>query len=201
MRKVIIRIILVALLSVVIEVLVIQGKNIVSLVQLGDKANKEIHMDAFEYVNWEQNNNGEFVSLEDPILVYDAGNLEIRNISIHVDSPDTIPYIDVFYTNDLYHDFADHYFRCAEINNNSALISINDHVRKLRFDLGDEEGLVVRDITCVLNHARIKISLSRIIAINLIYWATCFLFSLQKMPDYGIDKKMNNTQGKEELES
>lgn len=188
MKKMIIRVLITVLISVAIEFVVFQGPRVWKLYKPDSNANQVYYLDSFEAANWEVESDGTLVSLADPMLVLEINNQDIDMLKIQVDASGIIPYVDIFYINDRYPNYGDRHTHYEDLQNNQATIELDDYVQALRIDLGDDPGLRLKEMRVTLNPVSIDVSLSRIIAMIAIYWCGVFLFSLQKMPDYGLDR-------------
>ena len=182
------KIICVLIAAFAIEMVCFQSANIWKLCNKEYVANQVVSLSEFEPVNWETGPDGYLVSMFDPMLYLNCDNIFIDSISIKADTSNELTYVDFFYINEQYVKYGDFFLRCEDIEDNSLTIEVHDIVQALRIDLGDMPSLSLYDLTVTINPVSISPSLSRIVAMILIYWCGVFLFSLQKMPDYGLYK-------------
>ena len=189
MKKNIIRFFIVLLLSAVIEIVVFQGANILKQYKYGDTANQVYHLDAFEVYNWEEQPDGSWLSLHDPMLFLELENRNVDVLRLQTEVLRNIPYVDIFYINDQFANYGDVYQSCETTSDDSIVIAIGDQVDTLRIDLGDDAGISLNELTVTINPVSVGFSVSRVIAMLVIYWGTFGLSLLQKSPDYGITEK------------
>ncbi len=141
-----------------------------------------------ELINWVTNIEGDIVSQADPIIYFHELNLTVKNVIIKIDSEHRVPYIDFFYTESVEPDTKEE-LRFIHFDNGfmkMGVYNINKHVRNFRIDLGNDEGLLLKDITIIFNESIIDFSVSRIVAMNMIYWISSILFIAQKSPKYDL---------------
>ncbi len=137
-----------------------------------------------EKVNWEE---GEVLrSSTDPMLLLSNVGCYVERLSIQTELSVPVPYIDLFYTNERYLQYGD-VLRRIEEPGSEAFLAIGDQIFDLRIDLGDEPGTELYNFTAVVNPVEIKFSFPVVVAVLLIYLTAKFLFSLQKIPDYGLE--------------
>lgn len=187
MKRKVLKLFIVLLVSVTIETVVFQGATIMHLLNKDYVKNKTYILKDFATANWITSADGLLVSSNDPILVVADVNTYVDVIHLNAEMPEKLPYIDVFYTNDKYHNYGDVVKHCDKVKDNLADIKVGDNVKNLRIDLGDAAGAKLTNLTVVINPVSIKFSFSRIIAMLLIYYSAGFLFALQKMPDYHLE--------------
>lgn len=181
------RFLLVIFFACIIEIGVINFTNILNL--LGNNSKNVVYdSNSMEKINWE-NNDGKLISNLDPNLIIKDVNTNVKKISIQVTSDKEIPYIDVFYTSNGEQVFnGDMLIRDSTPTKSIANINIDKLVKDLRIDLGDEPGLAISDVKVIINPAKIDFSISRVIAMIIIYYSTMGLLSLQKNPYYKKEK-------------
>lgn len=106
-----------------------------------------------------------------------------------------VPYIQVFYTNNENENFnGELIIEYGQPVVGEVEIGINQYVKDLRIDLGDEEGIILDDIKMIINPINFNFSVSRIIAMISIYFLSAGLFYLQKNPDYNINEGKGGKQ-------
>jgi len=188
MKKGMLRFCVVALAAVAIELVFFQGLNIVKLLWPGYQANILLSLDDFEIANWVRREDGTLESGLDPILVTGRLDARVDVIEVTALASKQIPYIDIFYINEEHPQYGELHLHNELKDGNSSVFTLDDDVDNLRIDLGDDAGVILRELTVRINPVEFRPSLSRIIAVILIYWSGVFLFSLQKMPDYHLNE-------------
>jgi hypothetical protein len=154
----------------------------------------------FEVINWDEDD-GVLVSRFDPQLVLNGINTEIKDICITAKADADIPYAVLFYTDETYPVFTGDAMLTIQGGNGNVFKADPDwKATDLRIDLGDDAGLRLTGLDVEINPLKINISISRIIAIFIIYYGAKFLFSLQRSPDYGLNVKQRSEgeNGREE---
>lgn len=152
--------------------------------------NKEYKMSDMEFVNWLQKGKY-FFSEQDPMIIISEVNCDIHQIEMKPVFEGTIPYIDVFFTSNDDETFNSenmkHYILDDNVDwNDGLVINLEQNVTSLRIDLGDASGLILKDIIVIVNPTEWHISISRIVAVLLIYIFSMLLFRLQESPNYDI---------------
>lgn len=178
------RFIITVIFAVLVELAVFQGEDIWKNIDPSFSANHVYGISDFERVNWIEQDDGSLLSDPDPMLVLMECNFYTDEIYIEADAVPELPFVDIFYTNETYKVFGEKYLHIEDVESNCATITINDNIQSLRIDLGDYPNYILTGLKVVINPAEIDPSISRILAMILIYWCGAFLFSLQKMPDY-----------------
>mgnify|MGYP001136580372 CR=1 FL=1 len=182
--KLVVRLIFLACVAAVAELLLLNVGNWKLLTDSGMIKNRVYTLTDCEKVNWEETG-GTIRSLYDPMLILSGVECYIERISIQTKLSPTIPYIDLFYTNESYLQYGDRILRVEEPEQEETII-IADWVSNLRIDLGDAPETELSDFVVVVNPVRIQFSFPVVVAVLLIYLAAKFLFSLQETPDYGL---------------
>lgn len=181
---------LVLLLSVIVELLYFNFHSIVLRLDPG-LISKSYTLSQMEYVNWSRSGDI-LVSEQDPMLIIHDINCFIETVTIQFNTDKDLESVTVFYTNDENTVFnGNAYFVATGAINSQCGFEVNEHIRDLRIDLGDLKGTVLYDAKVLINDDTIDFSLSRVIAMVLIYFAAVFLFNIQKMPDYNLDQFIN----------
>lgn len=149
-------------------------------------------------INWVQNG-GDLISQPDPQLILETLNGKIEKIELSYEAEGNLPYIDLFYTDNVTTAFSgDAMLRVEGLDPTGGSISLNWDVTALRIDLGDEPGLRVKDFHLVVNPAVVKISMVRIVTVFLLFFVGKFLFSLQRAPEYDLQEDMPVASGEED---
>lgn len=145
------------------------------------------NMEDTQLYNWDKNTKG-IVSKIDPNIVIKDIDSDLKNIAIVVETEQTIPYVEFFYTIDNKNEplIPEHKITDKEAFNQIKIINIGKKVNSIRIDLGDEAGLQLKDFKIITNYYEFKINIWRIIFINIVVWGLKLLFALQKPPKYNI---------------
>lgn len=178
----------VLVVCILIEVLVLDLGNAISMVkayQSGD-FNQTIPLEKCEMINWVQMDN-KMVSTEDPMLIYEPVDRFVNEVKLLLKSDEYIKELSVFYEVSI----NDHFetvgpIKVEQFKDNEFIIPIGERIHLLRIDIGELAGTVIYDCKIVLNPIYCPISLSRIVAMLIIYYVTSMLFKLNESPDYGI---------------
>lgn len=188
------RIIGVLFIACCIEVFGINFSNILSLADNSVEKNREYSLQDMQAVNWKQED-GHLISQYDPNLIVEDVDTFIKKMKLKISSNQEIPYIQVFYTNNENENFnGELLVEYGQPVKEEVEISLDQHVNNLRIDLGDEEGMMLDDIKVVINPVNFNFSISRIVAMILIYVLSIGLFYLQKNPDYNINEGKGGRQ-------
>lgn len=140
-----------------------------------------------QLINWDV---GEeiYISKNDPIILFEGINNKINNFKIKVDSKQKLENITVFYTKNKSGLAGEPYqLSPVKLINNEGNIKIDDYIYSLRIDLSENEGLKIGDFSIILNPTKLDFSISRVVAMLVIYFSTGALFRLHKSPEYGIE--------------
>lgn len=146
----------------------------------------------FEAANWQVTETA-LLSEKDPILVLPNISCNVDRILIETQLTPTIPYLEVFYVNDVHTQYGE--VMIHEDNpKERTTVEIGDTVRDLRIDLGDDAGTTLHSIKVTINPEEFQFSISILVAVVIIYFCCKYLFGLQKAPDYGLktETKMND---------
>lgn len=145
--------------------------------------------DDLYYQNWEEYGDGSKISLQDPIIYVDELSIPADELIIRTDYEIAPSNCIVFYTTEPEESFnADKMIILGEVSQ-ELKVPLGETICALRVDLGDEAGFALNDISFSFNEVNWDFSVSRIIAMLVIYWGTWGLSLLQKSPDYGITEK------------
>lgn len=151
-------------------------------------------LDDFELVNWSEDGNDGYISLPDPMFIKEGLKTNIGDMDITVDTNDTIYGTTVFFTEKEGETFnSDNIITEGSCENSTLTVKLNRYVNDLRIDPCEAEGIHINNITVILNPDRLSFSFSRFFAVIILYFATAFLFRLQKRPDY--TELENNSDG------
>lgn len=182
------RIIMVLIIACCVEVFGINFFNTLSLFDNSVEKNIEYTLQDMQTVNWSQENE-HLISQYDPNLIVEDVDVFIKKIKLDISSNQEIPYIQVFYTNNENKNFnGELLVEYGQPVAGEVEITVNQYAKNLRIDLGDEEGIILDNIKVIINPINFNFSISRIIAMILIYLLSAGLFYLQKNPDYNINE-------------
>ena len=175
------RLIFVIFFACIIELGVINFTNIIGL--LSNENNNIVYdMSSIETNNYDVDDEG-IVSKFDPMIIIKDINSNVKKFKIELNSNEEIPYIDIFYTNNDLPVFNEqlivHYTNPVH---NIAYIKLNKYVKDLRVDLGDNAGVRINNIKIIINPYKVDFSISRVIAMIMIYYTANTLLKLQKNP-------------------
>lgn len=182
------RIIMVLIVACCIEIFGINFFHILNVFDNSVEKNIEYTLQDMQKVNWSQGV-PYLISKYDPNLIIENVNVFTKKIKLDISSNQEIPYIQVFYTNNENENFNEKLLVeyeqpvVGEIE-----ISINQYVKDLRIDLGDEEGVILDNINVIINPTDFNFSISRVVAMILIYFLSIGLFYLQKNPEYNVNQ-------------
>jgi hypothetical protein len=162
----------------------------------GIPTNCIFHLSDFEQFGWSRVNNT-LVSNGGQNLILRNVDKIVRSITVQSDIKPVPSYVLLFYTTEAGEAFSNS--KSILIDEKEALTT-NIAVHDLRLDLGNETGLSLSKLTLVINQCIFKISLSRVIAIILIFYISRFLYSLQNTPAYKLDLKKVEPSKKENVQ-
>ncbi|WP_312502866.1 hypothetical protein [Lacrimispora sp.] len=186
--KYIFKFIFVLFLAIIIEICVFNFGNISEMMDNSLRKNIVFSLKDAKLSNWE-NNNTEYISQFDPMIVYNNIDLYIKKIEIKTTMNKKIPYVDFFYTNKNEPEFnGNMLLKINEANQDVNVLIVNQYAKDIRIDLGDEAGVSLSDFSMIINPTKINFKVARVVAIVLIYYMSVGLFSLQKSPDYDIEE-------------
>lgn len=173
------------LIAVMIEVVFF---NFVPLINLF-KGVKPIKFSAndLSFINWTETDAG-LVSQPDPMIILENLSLAADTFTIYLTAQPQPSSYTVFYTEGAETFSADNMIVTSNMTGDDTL-PLGRRISAIRVDPGEEAGLVLQDVTFVFNDPSWDVSLSRIVAMLIIWWGTKFLMSLQKAPDYGVTQR------------
>lgn len=182
--KLIIQLIVLACVTAVAELLLLNVGNWKLLTDSDLVKNRTYALADCEKVNWVETSG--LQSQRDPMLIIPNLDCYVDSLLIQAQLIPEIPYIDLFYTNETYLQYGDIVLR-EEKPSERTVFSIGDTVSSLRIDLGDDPGTELRQFAIVVNPVKLQFSVPVVVAVLLIYLSARFLFSLQETPDYGLE--------------
>lgn len=141
-----------------------------------------------EVLNWEKISSG-LRSQPDPILFRQEINMDVTTVEIEARTNQPIPYVFVFYTNEVYPEFCEQTMVLADDKGEGVFIAqLPGQIQNIRVDLGDDPGLELYDLTLCLNPLRFKFSVARFVAMLVICFGFWGLTRLQSSPEYILKK-------------
>lgn len=152
-------------------------------------------LDDFETVSWRYHETG-MISENDAQLIFAGLNEEVGEFTVYLDSMPLPKYIDFFYTNEDHPFFTgDSLIRVECHGKNIIKIPVHTEVQNYRLDLGDDPGVVLTSLRVVKDESSFSFSFSRVLTVVLIWLVGTFLFGMQKMPDYHLERFYNPSDG------
>lgn len=133
-------------------------------------------------INWQQEETT-FVSMEDPVIVFSGIDKMVNMLELKIIGQNEVNEpITIFVTFQagqepqiLFTDLpAQNKLRCF----------IGAYIQDLRIDIGECAGIQIEDCEVTLNQHRVNFSISRVVAMMLIYYITQLLFLFHRGPDY-----------------
>lgn len=190
--KSVVQVIILVILAAILQVLLLNLDY--WKYQLSDNSisNMTYELGDFEVANWQVTETA-LCSEKDPILVLPNISCNVDRILIETQLTPTIPYLEVFYVNDVHTQYGEVIIH-EDNPKECTTVEIGDTVRDLRIDLGDDAGTILDSIKVTVNPEEFQFSISILVAVAIIYFCCKYLFGLQKAPDYGLNAeiKMND---------
>lgn len=179
--------IIVLIFAILIECIIFNFSYFYSKFDSSKTYNLVYNISDMTIVNWKSDGSS-MISEQDPQLYIPSIDTFIDTLLISYKTNISIPYIDIFYaTKNVESIDGSLSKQITQPDPNGASINMNEYVKSLRIDIADSSGTILSDITVTINPVKFNFSLSRIIAIFLIYFFTRSLFLLQKPVNYGIE--------------
>ena len=183
-KKFLIRLGITVALAVFLEIWVFNFEYWMEKVDTSTRKNIVYNVNQMEKVNWTKTSQG-WVSEGDQHLIIKDLNTRINIIQINMQVEQKPDYILLFYTGDEVGKFNND----ASILCGSETVKVNKNIKDLRLDISNRKGILLKDITLIINPMSFNFSFARVIAIILIYIFGYGLFALQRRPDYGVEGK------------
>lgn len=180
------KIIILVVLTLIIEAGIFNFSYIVSKFDKKNEYNVSYNLQDMTSLNWSMNKNGNLVSDIDANLIIEDINLYVKNIAIRYTINKDIDELDFFYTDKGNQYFSGDNLKVFSNPDKLVLFTLNKEIKDIRIDLGDEKGIVLSEINVIINPVQLNISISRIIAILLIYCTFSGLFALQRSPKFDV---------------
>lgn len=178
----------VGILAIALECFVFNFDYVRSLMDTSKTYNVRYTLEDFEKVNWTAENNL-LISAPDPQMILNSVDMETDSVLItfSIDAG-VLPAITLFYSNENVPVINGELMaQSTKINPGGTEIKIGDYINTLRIDMGEEPGLVLRDMQILINPAVSRFSLSRIVAVLFIYLIAKGLFAMQAPVDYKLE--------------
>ena len=133
-------------------------------------------------VNW-RTEGDTYVSESDPQLFIPTDPMYLYSVSVQYETEPQVTSCTFYYSNP---DGTVSLLNNTDILGEQTIFRLNKTIGPiLRIDLGEEPGIKLSDMRVVVNPTpQLHISISRIVAVVLIYTCGSLLFRIQKMPDY-----------------
>ena len=184
MGKLLKKVIIISLIAVLLEVFYFNFSALQLMLGEHEGKNLVFHENDFSFVDWEKQGDTFISTSVDPQVLIGLDGMRINSVLLHAD---TIPQTDSY---QFY--YTDEHGEVAVVNGSRSesgliMFHVNDwSANWIRIDIGDAPGIQLKGVTVTVNPVQWDISLSRIVAIILIYLLGSLLFRIQSMPDYGI---------------
>ena len=146
--------------------------------------NITINQEDIQFFNWNVENETYITGL-DPMIVLENIDKKVKNIRFDLKLSQEFISSTIFHTTNENEIFGIENMDIIDIQNGENFVEFDKFIHSLRLDLGEYEGLELKGINIIINYNRLNISISRIIAVILIFLSGKMLFSLQDNPDYG----------------
>lgn len=173
--------ILVALIAVVLEVGYFNFSHWRMQLNADIEKNVTLSLQEGYPLNWEEKD-GVLYSLEDPQILFETSAMEIQNIEIYLDGAKGVDTCLFYYTDA---DGVVQVVSGVQIEQDRYRFTVKDTSSGvIRFDTESAGQMQLRDLEIIINPDGWDISISRIVAVILIYLVGVLLFQTQKMPDY-----------------
>lgn len=170
------------LAAVLIEVALFNFAPLVSLF----KGTKPMEFSAgdLSFMNWTETEDG-WISQADPMIMLENLSVMADTFTIRLTAQPQPDSYTIFYTEGVETFSEKNMIITTDMTGNDTF-PLGQRISAIRVDPGEEAGIVLQDVTFIFNNPSWDISISRIVAMLVIWWGTKFLMSLQKAPDYGL---------------
>ena len=176
------------ILSIILECLVFNFDYWTKVVQ-SNYSEEELCLDDAIILNWEHNGES-YISQEDPHIVWTDLSCNVKDLTISYSVNQLPAYVCIYYSTETATDLAKAAeFRADEQLTGKIQFSIEDTITSFRVDLGNQPGLELYHLSTTLNPRAFHFSVSRVVAVVFMAILAEFLFSLQKMPDYKLNRE------------
>lgn len=187
MKREVLKLGIVVLIGIVLECVVFNFEYMMTKLDTSKDYNIIYTQEELRKINWIEEN-GVLVSEFAPQLIIESLDMYVDQVSISYTSNQVVSNILLFYSSEDIPDInGDLFVQCMDEGLEKRIVEIGSYVKDLRIDLGDESNISFQNIEIVINPVEFHFSMSRIIAIVLIYLTAKGLFKLQDSPDYGLN--------------
>lgn len=189
MKKEIIKIVLVILSGLFLEVFIFNFTYIKSRLDTSKEYNIEYSPDDMVKTHW-LDTSETMISDADPQLILESVETFVDQISISFTANKPIDNVLLFYTNQKVKEINGELLIVnSEVGKEERLFTIRDYIGVLRIDPGEDAGVKFQNFKIIINPVNFNLSLSRVVAILLLYLLARALFTLQNPPDYGLERE------------
>lgn len=186
-KRKIIQLLLALIIGIILEIFVFNYSYVKSRIDASKVYNEIYTLDDMLTLNWDIGEK-QLVSKTDPQLILESLNTVIDEIIIKYQVEGTVSDLVIFYTEAENQNFSEErMIQKLEPNNGENEVMIGKYVKNIRFDLGDASGVVLNGLEVIVNPIEFDFSVSRVVAVVLIFFITQKLFALQDPVDYEID--------------
>lgn len=187
MKKEIIKIVLVILSGLFLEVFIFNFTYIKSRLDTSKEYNIEYSPDDMVKTHW-LDTSETMISDADPQLILESVETFVDQISISFTANKPIDNVLLFYTNRKVKEINGELLIVnSEVGKEERLFTIRDYIGVLRIDPGEDAGVEFQNFKIIINPVNFNLSLSRVVAILLLYLLARALSTLQNPPDYGLE--------------
>lgn len=182
--------------AIFLEIVIFNFPYVSGMLNGNIEKNISYNLEDIEKVNWRKVDNS-LISEQDPMLTISNIDTYVKDFELSFSIDKKIPFIMIYYTQNEDDTFNDKMSIALTDNlRDKNEIKVNSFVKDLRVDLGDDAGVKLNSLDVVINPVKLNISISRIIAILLIYIVGIGLFYLQRSPNF--EDLINNDEGDKE---
>lgn len=179
------KIVLPILISVLIEVLVFNFAPLLSMIKNEEPV--EFTADELTFVNWEESNNGRLSQTDASIFIENI-SVNADTLTVHMTAHPQPGSYKLFLAKGGEYFSAENMLVTSNMTGDDSF-QLERNISAVCVNLGENVGVELEDISFVFSNSSVEVSLSRIVAMLVIWWGTKFLMSMQKAPDYGMEQK------------
>lgn len=178
------KLIFITVFAIIMEIVLFNFPYVSGMLNRNMDKNILYNLENIEKTNWIKHDN-ELISKQDPMLVISDINTYVKNFELSFSIDKKIPFIMCYYTKNKEDIFNDKMSIALTNNiNDKNKITVNSYVKNLRVDLGDDAGIILKNMSIVINPVKLNFNIARVITIILIYVISTCLFYLQKGPNF-----------------
>lgn len=171
-------------ISIILECLVFNFNYVKSIFDTSKEYNIKITLNELDKINWKEKD-GILITEKDPQLIIYSIDRYIDRVLITYSSNEKLTSSIIFYTNKEITEINDELLIVnSEMEPSGTTFKVKDYVGIMRIDLTELPGIEFQDIQVILNPVNFQFSISRLVAMLLIYLFSRGLFFLQNPPDY-----------------